>query len=304
MDKNDQYKSLDHVANTIQPSLEPENNTNIDRQLDTPVREVELQPETSGIQIEPELDFGDTHNEPELDFGEQMDITAEQSEPEHVHVPEPQVDEITANMAPTSGSHGGPVSEMPLLSEMIPPQSDSPSEPQSLYIAPQNPARQSERLKTKPRRRWDTRLHFARAAKATTKSNKFDLEPQSFEEAMASPFAREWELAIIEELEALNKNKTWNTRKSLPRNKRAIKNKWVFKRKLNPDNTTRFKARLVIKGYEQRYGIDFKETFAPVVNFRTVKVLLALAATLDLEMHQMDVKTAFLNGELEEEIYM
>jgi hypothetical protein len=93
------------------------------------------------------------------------------------------------------------------------------------------------------------------------------LEPQSFEEAMASPFACEWGLAIIEESEALNKNKTWNTRKSLPRNKRAIKNKWVFRRKLNPDDTTRFKARPVIKGYEQCYGIDFKETFAPVVNF-------------------------------------
>ena len=60
----------------------------------------------------------------------------------------------------------------------------------------------------------------------------------------------------------------------------------------------------MIKGYEQRYGIDFKETFAPAVYFRTVKVLLALAATVDLEIHQMDVKTAFLNGELEEEIYM
>ena len=60
----------------------------------------------------------------------------------------------------------------------------------------------------------------------------------------------------------------------------------------------------MIKGYEQRYGIDFTETFAPVVDFRTVKVLFALAATLGLEIHQMDVKTAFLNGELEEEIYM
>jgi hypothetical protein len=111
IDKNDQCKSLD-VRHSIQPSLEPENNnTTIDRQLNAPpVREVELQyPETSGIQIEPELDSG-----------ERMDITAEPdhteiSEPEHVHVPEPhQVDEKTANMAPTSGFHRGPVSEMPL----------------------------------------------------------------------------------------------------------------------------------------------------------------------------------------------
>ena len=104
--------------------------------------------------------------------------------------------------------------------------------------------------------------------------------------------------------ESTHHYRVWNMRKSLPRNKRAVKNQWVFKRKLDPDDTTRYKARLVIKGHEQRYGIDFKETFAPVVNSRTVKVLLALAATLDLEIHQMDVKTAFLNGELEEEIYM
>ena len=182
------------MTNAIQPSLEPENSdTIIDRQLDAvPVREVELRyTETSGTQLQAD------------GFTAELDHT-ELSEPEHVHVLEPhQIDEITANMAPTSGSsHGGPVSEMP-LSEKIPPQSDSPSEPQSLNIAPQNPTRQSERLKTKPRRRWDTRLHFARAAKATTRSNtgKFNLVPQSFEEAMASPFACEWGLAIIEELE-------------------------------------------------------------------------------------------------------
>jgi hypothetical protein len=208
------------------------------------VREVEHQyTETSGTRIEPEVPIGHGLGLQEADgFTAEHDHCTELSELEHVHMPQPhQVNEITANMASTSGStlHGGPVSEM------IPPQSDSPSEPQSLNIAPQNPVRQSERLKTKPRRRWDSRRHFTWAAKATTKSNGFDLEPQSFEEAMASPFAREWGLAIIEELEALNKNKTWNTRKSLPRNKRAIKNKWAFRRKLNLDDTTRFKARFV-----------------------------------------------------------
>jgi hypothetical protein len=110
------------APNAIHPSPELENHTTIDRQLDAaPVRGVELQyPGTSGKQIDPKLDFGETRIEPELDSGEQMDITAEpnhteQSEPEHVHVPGPhQFDETTANMAPTSGFHGGPVSEMPL----------------------------------------------------------------------------------------------------------------------------------------------------------------------------------------------
>ena len=74
-----------------------------------------------------------------------------------------------------------------------------------------------------------------------------------------------------------------------------------LRRKLNPDNTIRYKARLVVKGYEQRYGTDPKEILAPVVNSRTFGVPLALAATLDLEIHQMDVKTAFVNGELKEE---
>ena len=69
-------------------------------------------------------------------------------------------------------------------------------------------------------------------------------------------------------------------------------------------NVERYKARLVAQGYSQKYGIDYDETFSPVVRFESVRTVIALAAKYNLELHQMDVKTAFLNGELKEDIYM
>ena len=81
--------------------------------------------------------------------------------------------------------------------------------------------------------------------------------------------------------------------------------KWVFKKKLRPDGTIKkYKVRLVAKGYAQKEGEDFFDTYSPAARLTTIRVLLALAASHNLLIHQMDVKTAFLNGDLEEEIYM
>ena len=81
--------------------------------------------------------------------------------------------------------------------------------------------------------------------------------------------------------------------------------KWIFKRKLNASgHVDKYRARLVAKGFTQKEGIDFVETFSPVAKFTSIRILAALTAYYNLELHQMDVKTAFLNGHLDEEIYM
>jgi Reverse transcriptase (RNA-dependent DNA polymerase) len=107
-----------------------------------------------------------------------------------------------------------------------------------------------------------------------------------------------------EELHALEKNQTW-TVCPLPKNKKPVGCKWVYKIKCNSDGTIkRYNARLVAKGYTQTYGIDYHETFAPVVKMNTVRILLSIAINNSWELHQMDVKNAFLQGTLEEEVYM
>jgi hypothetical protein len=81
--------------------------------------------------------------------------------------------------------------------------------------------------------------------------------------------------------------------------------KWVYKRKLKPDGTIeRYKARLVAKDFTQLYGIDYNETYATVMKYKSLRILLALAAIKDLEIKQLDVKTAFLNAEIKETVYM
>jgi hypothetical protein len=123
--------------------------------------------------------------------------------------------------------------------------------------------------------------------------------PVTFREAMNSNLAGEWREACQYEMDALAKNGTWEL-VDLPPGRKAVKSKWVFKRKADG----RFRARVVAKGFTQIQGIDYDETFSPVARFESLRLLLALAALEDWEIHQMDVKSAFLNGLLDEEIYM
>ena len=81
-------------------------------------------------------------------------------------------------------------------------------------------------------------------------------------------------------------------------------NKWVFRIKTEPDGKRRFKARLVVKEYSQRKGIDYAEIFSPIVKLTSIRILLSVVASENLHLEQMDVKTVFLHGDLDKEIYM
>ncbi|RVW18267.1 Retrovirus-related Pol polyprotein from transposon RE1 [Vitis vinifera] len=128
-----------------------------------------------------------------------------------------------------------------------------------------------------------------------------DTSSSEYQEAFKYP---KWKAAVDEEVRALEKNGTWEIT-DLPRGKKPVGCKWIFTVKYKADgNVDRYKARLVAKGFTQSYGIDYQETFAPIAKLNTVRVLLSLAANLDWSLHQLDVKNAFLNGDLEEEVYM
>ena len=126
-------------------------------------------------------------------------------------------------------------------------------------------------------------------------------EPRDFSEAKES---KEWRDASVDELKSIEKNGTWILI-DLPTGAKPIGLKWIFKLKRNSDGSiNKYKARLVAKGYVQRHGIDFDEVFAPVARIETIRLLINLAAAHNWEIHHLDVKTAFLHGELKEVVYV
>ena len=107
-----------------------------------------------------------------------------------------------------------------------------------------------------------------------------------------------------EELVQFERNKVWELVPA-PKDRAIIGTKWVFRNKMDEDGVvTRNKARLVAKGYSQEEGIDYDETFAPVARLEAIRIFLAFVAHSNFKVYQMDVKSAFLNGELEEEVYV
>lgn len=128
--------------------------------------------------------------------------------------------------------------------------------------------------------------------------------PQTVKEALESSNSKEWQEAMVAEFTALEKNQTWDM-VDLPPKSKAIGCKWVFALKRNKrGEIERYKARLVAKGCSQRYGFDYKETFSPVVRYATIRMLLAIAVQERMHLHQIDVSTAYLNSELNEDVYM
>lgn len=174
-------------------------------------------------------------------------------------------------------------------------QGDADYEPPAYSIQPaEGEVRRSTRTK-RPVVRDDFISYFARDCTAE--------DPLTCSEALNAHDSHQWRDAMEEELAAFAANDTW-TLVDLPEGRNPVKTKWVFKRKRAEDGTVvRHKARLVAKGCSQQYGIDYGETFSPVVRYSSIRMLIALAAQRSMGIDQMDAVTAYLQSTLNEEIY-
>ena len=143
------------------------------------------------------------------------------------------------------------------------------------------------------------------ACALTLEYEETSTDPASYKEAMLSTDCENWKIAMKEEYDSLMKNHTWELVER-PKNQRLIGCKWIFKTKpeIPGIEKGRYKAMLVAKGFSQKEGVDYNEIFSPVVKHTSIRVILALVASYNLELDQMDVKTAFLHGLLDEEIFM
>nr|GEW24254.1 retrovirus-related Pol polyprotein from transposon TNT 1-94 [Tanacetum cinerariifolium] len=129
-------------------------------------------------------------------------------------------------------------------------------------------------------------------------------EPANYKAALLDPESNKWLDAINVEMQSIKDNEVWDL-VELPPNGKTVGSKWLLKKKTDMDGAVHtFKARLVAKGFTQTYGVDYEETFAPAADIRAIRILIAIVVYYDYEIWQMDVKIAFLNGHLLEEVYM
>ncbi|KAL5752556.1 hypothetical protein ACOSQ2_023063 [Xanthoceras sorbifolium] len=198
--------------------------------------------------------------------------------------PELVEDSSTSAASPDDSSPAlSPASDLPVLDPVAPPSPESLVNPE---------LRRSTRVSIPPPHLSDYHCSFALATL---------YEPHTYREAHTDPL---WQQAMHEELDALQKNHTWDM-VDLPHGQSVVGCRWIYKIKTKADGSIeRYKARLVARGFTQEYGIDYEETFAPVARLTSVRCLIAVAAVRRWPLYQMDVKNAFLNGDLQEEVYM
>jgi hypothetical protein len=128
-----------------------------------------------------------------------------------------------------------------------------------------------------------------------------DAEPSSYEEAAENQV---WKDAMVEDYQSIMQNDVWDVVSRL-KEKSVVSSKWIYKMKhVAGGSIEKYKARFVARGFSQKEGIDYEETFSPVTRYTSIKTILSLATMMKFKMHQMDVKTTFLNGEIKEEIYV
>ena len=231
----------------------------------------------SPIQRSPPQDTGAAHSEQVTEYDSGQSISPRQFEPDsspaHQH------------------DYSNPNQNRPVSPHMVPGASTSHSTV--------SPYTELPRRNVNPPTRYGD-WYYAFSAMAGT----LPPVPKSYKEALQSPFATQWKAAMDEEFHSLILNKTWRLT-NLPPGRKAIRCKWVYALKTKPDGSLdRFKARLVAKGCSQIPGVDFHETFSPTVKYDSLRIILALVASLDLHMQQFDIKTAFLYGSIQEEIYV
>nr|CAN80991.1 hypothetical protein VITISV_021529 [Vitis vinifera] len=128
-------------------------------------------------------------------------------------------------------------------------------------------------------------------------------EPECYDEALQDENSSKWELPMNDEMDSLLGNQTWELTE-LSIGKKALHNKWVYRIKNEHDGSKHYKARLVVKGFQQKEGINYVEIFFPVVKMSTIRLVLGMVVAENLHLEQLDVKTAFLHGDLEEDLYM
>ena len=126
-------------------------------------------------------------------------------------------------------------------------------------------------------------------------------DPQTYKAPMSSSVSSYWKKVVNSEIESILNNHTWELT-DLPRGNKPLWLKWIFKRKMKPDGTTdKHKARIIVKGYRKKEGLNYFDTYSPVKRITSMSMLIALAVVHDLKIYQMDLKTTFLNWEFEKE---